>query len=77
MLANKICTNWAMALVHGNADVILSNLYFVCGGAADEDCYSQFSDQHSCWNKKHEEYCYAYEEFRRLCMGGFGGWHCC
>ena len=53
MLANKIRTNWAMALARGNADVILSNLRFVRGGAADEDRYGQFSDQHSRWNKKH------------------------
>ena len=45
--ANKIRTNWAMALARGNADVILSNLRFVRGGAADEDRYGQFSDQHS------------------------------
>ena len=44
-------------------------------GAADEDRYSQFSDQHSHWNKKREEYRYAYEEFRGLCMGSFGGRH--
>ena len=76
MLANKIRTNWAMVLVCGNADIILSNLCFVCGGAVDEDRYSQFSDQHSCWNKKHEEYCYTYEEFRALRMGGLGRHGC-
>ena len=64
VLANKIRTNWAMALARGNADVILSNLRFVRGGAADEDRYGQFSDQHSRWNKKCEEHRYAYEEFR-------------
>ena len=37
VLSNKIRTNWAMALARGNADVILSNLRFVRGGAADED----------------------------------------
>ena len=77
VLANKICMNWAMVLVCGNADIILPNLHFVCSSTADEDCYSQFSDQHSCWNKKHEEYCYAYKEFHRLHMGSFRGWHCC
>ena len=76
MLANKIRTNWAMALARGNADVILSNLRFVRGGAADEDRYGQFSDQHSRWNKKREEYRYAYEEFRGPRIGGFGGRHC-
>ena len=76
VLANKIRTNWAMALARGNADVILSNLCFVHGGAADEDCYGHFSDQHSRWNKKCKEYHYAYEEFRGPCMGGFGGRHC-
>ena len=76
VLANKIRTNWAMALARGNADVILSNLRFVRGGAADEDRYGQFSDQHSRWNKKREEYRYAYEEFRGPRMGGFGGRHC-
>ena len=76
VLANKIRTNWAMALVRGNADIILSNLRFVRGGAADEDRYGQFSDQHSRWNKKREEYRYAYEEFRGPRMGGFGGRHC-
>ena len=49
---------------------------FVRGGAADEDRYGQFSDQHSRWNKKREEYRYAYEEFRGPRMGGFGGRHC-
>ena len=77
VLANKIRTNWAMALAHGNADFILSNLCFVHGGAVDEDRYGQFSDQHSHWNKKCEEYCYMYEEFRRPHMGSFGGRHCC
>ena len=62
-----------MALARGNADVILSNLRFVRGGAADEDRYGQFSDQHSRWNKKREEYRYAYEEFRGPRMGDFGG----
>ena len=76
VLANKIRTNWAMALARGNADVILSNLRFVRGGAPDEDHYSQFSDQHSHWNKKREEYRYACEEFRGPRMGGFGGRHC-
>ena len=76
VLANKIRTNWAMALARGNADVILSNLRFVRGSAADEDRYGQFSDQHSRWNKKREEYRYAYEEFRGPRMGGFGGRHC-
>ena len=47
-LKTKIRTNWAMALARGNADVILSNLRFLHGGAADEDRYSHFSDQHSC-----------------------------
>ena len=65
-----------MALARGNADVILSNLRFVRGGAADEDRYGQFSDQHSHWNKKHEEYCYTYEDFHGPHMGSFGGWHC-
>ena len=77
VLVNKIRTNWAMVLVHGNADVILSNLHFVRGSATDEDHYGQFSDQHSHWNKKCEEYCYAYKEFHGLCMGSFGGRHCC
>ena len=45
------------------------------GGAADEDRYGQFSDQHSHWNKKCEEYRYTYEEFRGPRMGGFGGQH--
>ena len=45
-------------------------------GAADEDRYGQFSDQHSRWNKKREESRYAYEEFRGPRMGGFGGRHC-
>ena len=67
----------AMVLAQGNADVILSNLRFVRSSTADEDCYSQFSDQHSCWNKKCEEYHYAYKEFRGPHMGSFGGWHCC
>ena len=40
------------------------------------DRYGQFSDQHSRWNKKREEYRYAYEEFRGPRMGGFGGRHC-
>ena len=71
VLANKIRTNWAMALARGNADVILSNLRFVRGSAADEDRYGQFSDQHSRWNKKRGEYRYAYEEFRGPRMGGF------
>ena len=65
-----------MALARGNADVILPNLRFVRGSAADEDRYGQFSDQHSRWSKKREEYRYAYEEFRRPRMGGFGGRHC-
>ena len=64
VLASKVRTNWAMALACGNADVILSNLHFMCGGATDEDRYGQFSNQHSGWNKKCEEYCYTYEEFR-------------
>ena len=76
VLANKIRMNWVMVLACGSTDVILLNLHFVHGSATDEDCYSQFSDQHSHWNRKHEEYCYTYKEFRRLCMGSFRGWHC-
>ena len=63
-------------LARGNTGIILSNLRFVRGGAADEDRYGQFSDQHSRWNKKRGEYRYAHEEFRRPRMGGFGGRHC-
>ena len=76
MLVNKIRTNWVVVLAHSNTDVILSNMCFMCGVTTDEDCYGHFSEQHSCWNKKHEEYHYAYEEFRRPHMGSFGGWHC-
>ena len=76
VLANKIRTNWTMALAHGNTNVILSNLCFVHSSAADEDHYGHFSNQHSCWNKKHKEYCYTYKEFRGPRMGSFGGWHC-
>ena len=76
LTGSQIRTNWAMALARGNACVILSNLRFVRGGAADADRYGQFSDQHSRWNKKREEYRYAYEEFRGPRMGGFGGRHC-
>ena len=65
-----------MALAHGNTDVILPNLCFMHSSAADDDCYGQFSDQHSRWNKKRGEYHYTYEEFFGPCMGGFRGRHC-
>ena len=76
VLANKIRTNWAMALARENAHVKLANIRWVRGAGFEEARYDTEADMHSRWNKRREEYRYANEEYRGARMGGFGGRHC-
>ena len=76
VLANKIRTNWAMALARENAHVKLANIRWVRGAGFEEARYDTEADMHSRWNKQREEYRYANDEYRGARMGGFGGRHC-
>ena len=76
VLANKIRTNWAMALARENAHVKLANIRWVRGAGFEEARYDTEADMHSRWNKERAEYRYANEEYRGARMGGFGGRHC-
>ena len=76
VLANKIRTNWAMALARENAHVKLANIRWVRGAGFEDARYDTEADMHSRWNRQREEYRYANEEYRGARMGGFGGRHC-
>ena len=62
VLANKIRTNWAMALARENAHVKLANIRWVRGAGFEEARYDTEADMHSRWNKQREEYRYANDE---------------
>ena len=63
VLANKIRTNWAMALARENAHVKLANIRWVRGAGFEEARYDTEADMHSRWNKERAEYRYANEEY--------------
>ena len=67
VLANKIRTNWAMALAHKNAHIKLANIRWVRGAGFEEARYDTEADMHSRWNKQREEYRYANDEYRGAC----------
>ena len=76
MLANKIRTNWAMALARENAHVKIANARWVRGSGFEEARCDAEADLHSRWHRQREDYRYANEEYRGPRMGGFGGRFC-
>ena len=76
VLANKIRTNWAMALARENAHVKIANVRWVRGAGFEEARCDAEADLHSRWHRQREDYRYANEEYRGPRMGGFGGRFC-